>query len=382
LKVFNRFSNYIVKQAMFFFDYGEKATIGIIMLISTFSGFILLVSWQPPHFFFLLFIAFVPLFFIIERNSILKKNPFLTWLTAYIAMFIWNLDNIWILYVDMAGGLIVLIVHPILLTLPFVILIFVRRKSYLIRYLLFITSWMFFERLLLRWQLAFPMLNLGNGLAANPKLIQWYEFIGVTGGACWILLVNILVYSLLLSIRSFNTNPIKPVYLTVCLSVAVLVPVGLSLIIYNNYLEKGPSVEVVGLDTRISCFFEKYTSTNEQMLASYLWHTKQILTKNTTCVIWPETALPKPIYLDELTNSTLIRIIKEDLCDYPSLRIITGIVLREKVLESPNGLDVRSDSATGLVYREYNAAMQVIPSSPEIEIKTKNRCVPGTEKLP
>jgi apolipoprotein N-acyltransferase len=58
----------------------------------------------------------------------------------------------------------------------------------------FIAIWMSFEKFHLGWELTWPWLNLGNVFSDYPKLIQWYDTLGATGGSFWILLINVLIF--------------------------------------------------------------------------------------------------------------------------------------------------------------------------------------------
>jgi apolipoprotein N-acyltransferase len=355
---------------------------GIAFLLSILSGIILLLSWISPQLFFLLFIAFIPLFYIFDKKVSLCRNLFLQWVLVYLAMFLWNLDNAWIMQVDKTGGLIVLFIHPVLLSLPFILLIAARNKSFLLQFSLFISSWLFFEWLLQQWELAFPLLNLGLGLGSTPRLIQWYEFTGAEGGSLWILLVNIAIYAIVNSILASEVKFIYSLVLSSLLAIVLSIPIWISVHIFRNYDEQGPSIEVAGLDTHLNCLTVKYSSGNDRLLDSYLRITREAVTRNTVCVVWPETALPEPIYISNLNKNQIIKRIRDSLHEYTSLKIISGIVLREQVTDLPNGRDIRFDTLTGCAFREYNAAIQIEPSSPEIEVKTKERCVPATERVP
>jgi apolipoprotein N-acyltransferase len=352
------------------------------VLLGLLSGFMLLISWFSSKLFFVLFIAFVPLLSIIDRKIKPGARFIPVWLMVYVAMFIWNLENAWIAGVNMTAGLIVLFVNPVLISLPFLFLMIASKRSFLQRFLIFTTAWLFFEWLLMQWPLAFPMLTLGNGLATAPSLIQWYEYSGVAGGSLWILLVNILVYYTILVTFTGDAKPAKRIIGVAGLVVAVLIPAGLSYMIYNSFHEQGRTVEVASINTQFDCYSNKYETGNLHLVNNYLQYTLEAITSETVCVVWPETAIPQGIYRNKLNDDTVVRRIRAALKDYPHIRIITGIVLREMVFEEPNGIDVRRDTVSGCAFREFNAAIQLTPSFNDIEIKTKSRYVPVTEKLP
>ena len=51
--------------------------------------------------------------------------------------------------------------------------------------------WLCVEVLHQDWDVSFPWLDLGNGLATHIEWIQWYEYTGHMGGTLWIWLVNL-----------------------------------------------------------------------------------------------------------------------------------------------------------------------------------------------
>jgi len=59
-----------------------------------------------------------------------------------------------------------------------------------------IIFWLTFEYIHHNWELSWPWLTLGNVFATHPAWVQWYEYTGTTGGSLWVLLSNVIVYSL------------------------------------------------------------------------------------------------------------------------------------------------------------------------------------------
>ena len=50
-----------------------------------------------------------------------------------------------------------------------------------------LACWLSFEQLHEYWGLAFPWLHLGNAFNGMPYLVQWYQFVGNSGGTLWVL---------------------------------------------------------------------------------------------------------------------------------------------------------------------------------------------------
>jgi apolipoprotein N-acyltransferase len=302
----------------------------------------------------------------------------------YISIFIWNLDNFWIFQVDKTGGILTLLLNSFIISLPFLLLVWVRKRSFNFRFMLFPVAYLFMELMHINWQLAFPLLTLGNGLANNPALIQWYEYTGVLGGSLWIILVNILIFKLLLLIIYKNaTNLKRSVTLnSLYLMMSIGLPILISNYIFGNYHERGQEVEVVAVHSNIDCYSLKYTFTNEMLVNEYMNYTLSNITQNTEYIFWPETAIAQPVYIDSLNTSAVIKQIAHKLKGFPKVKLISGIVLREKIVSPTEWVGVREDKKLGCRFREYNAAIQFIPANNSIEIKTKHKCVPFTEVTP
>src|SRR5699024_8684983 len=73
-----------------------------------------------------------------------------------------------------------------------------KRLGNRIGYLSLPVFWIAFEQLHLHWDLPWPWLTLGNGFAAAPQWVQWYEYTGFLGGSVWVWAVNLLFFNELL----------------------------------------------------------------------------------------------------------------------------------------------------------------------------------------
>jgi len=167
----------------------------ILIILPICTGVLLGISALPSDIYYLNFIAFIPLLF--ASDYILSyKRPLLTFgfqlLIALVVFYLWG--YYWVLQTANLGFLIAFtIVLPFLLLVPFYILF--KQKGHKFAALYFIAAWLTVEMIQSYFQLGSPFNNLGNNLGANPKIIQWYEFTGASGGTLWILVVNFLIYS-------------------------------------------------------------------------------------------------------------------------------------------------------------------------------------------
>ncbi|MFD2147734.1 hypothetical protein [Mucilaginibacter antarcticus] len=105
--------------------------------------------------------------------------------------------------------------------------------------------WIAYEYLHQSWELNFPWMTLGNGFATAHQWIQWYEYTGVYGGTVWIWAINILMFLVYIGLREAQPKPVR-LKLIVTLSAVLILPLGISLYRYSNYIEQvNPSNVVV-----------------------------------------------------------------------------------------------------------------------------------------
>ena len=170
---------------------------GKLMLVAT---LLLISAWNVP----VLGVLIIPAFVLLLELAHRPKKRFLK---LYAVMAIWNgATTYWVAYAPESHGLGVvattvingaLMAGAIWLGMRSSILWskFPRVAQYsLLAYLPFIATWIAFEKLHDHWGMAFPWLNLGNTFNALPMFVQWYKWLGVTGGTLWVLMVAMAAY--------------------------------------------------------------------------------------------------------------------------------------------------------------------------------------------
>lgn len=365
----------------------------LVLILAFLTSLLLSIGWPPLPLAPLLFIGFVPLL-IAENLSSQKRIGSYFFLTiCYCAMVIWNiLTTMWIYNTSFKGGLLAHLVNPFVLILPFVIYkLSSRVYSQPKRYIILIGSWLSMEYFHHHWDLAFPFLTLGNGLAMHPPLIQFYEYTGVLGGSLWILLINILAFDIIKRFyldksdkkREINIGAFLPIALTTTL------PIIISFWIYRNYKEVGKPVEVVAIHPNIDCRKEKYAVNAIDLIPKYLKLSKELVTQNTDYLIWPETAIPKPIWLAGLNKEKIIDSIKNGLLkEFPNVKLISGAVLcevfqtKDSNTDPPDNPNIRYNAEYDYWYYTYNSAFQLSESEQSILVRTKKKLVPIEETIP
>ncbi|HYV93203.1 MAG TPA: apolipoprotein N-acyltransferase [Chitinophagales bacterium] len=360
-------------------------------LLSIFSGVLLSLAWPPLPFFPLLFIGFLPILWLDDICSESKKSARSFFGYSYLALLIWNFGTTWWVGATYFGthdistaiaGLLANTLNPLLMCIPLVAFHNTKKRfGPAWGYISLPAYWITFEFFHLRWDLSWPWLTLGNGLACFPQVIQWYEFTGVLGGTLWILAVNIVLYRLLypfLSGRSylFRKKNLLPEILLIVL------PVALSLNQYFPYTEIGKRQHVVIVQPNIDPYMKFAEGTEDAQLDVLIRLSIENIDSTTDYLVWPETAIPQGILVNELSFDPTIEKVRKAFSSFPDLKIVTGINAYKRY-ETDSTPTARKDSDNGKVFYwdAFNSAIQ-LDSSRNIPIYHKSKLVPWVEKMP
>lgn len=360
------------------------------LLLSAASGILLSLGWPPLPFFPLLFIGFIPVLWLEDEayHNRISSRSFFGY--TYLALLIWNIVTTWWVGATYFGtndistavaGLIANTANPLLMSIP--VMAFHRtrlRFGNAAGYLSLPAYWITFEFIHLRWDLSWPWLSLGNGLAGFPQLIQWYEYTGALGGACWILLTNILLYRLL---NVFLSGRLYLNYrrLTYSALLVLFLPVALSLSIYYSYREQGIPQNVVVVQPNIDPYGAKFDpATLQSQMQTLIGLSRQKVDTSTDYLVFPETALPDGIEISNLAGNPFIKQLQEFRAAYPGLKIITGIS-SYAIYQSAQTPTARKSEDGTFYWDAFNSAIQ-LDSTGNIPIYHKSKLVPGVEKMP
>jgi apolipoprotein N-acyltransferase len=350
-------------------------------------------GWPPiPYTTPILLVALVPL--LIAYNAIKDSNSIRTgrrvFLTAGLTFLVWNTASIYWIYNaisavnqdnPLASALVSLIPYSLgafLMTIAFWLYYRLDRvankyTAYTGLIVFYITS----EYLHQSWDLSFPWMTFGNGLAGMHQLAQWYEYTGTYGGSLWILLSNILAYEAYAAYRGHKSSKkLIPVYIWL---VIILLPISYSLIRYARYEEKEVPVNVVTVQPNIDPY-DKFGGMSAMSQLDILTKlSDSVAQPNTEYFLWPETAIPEPTNEDQIRGSASFIKAQSFLSKYKNGTLITGIESlkfyqdKETISAKPTG--------NGGFYDNFNAAMQV-ENSANVQFYHKSKLVPGVEKMP
>ena len=362
--------------------------------------------WPSAPLSLLLFIGWVP-YLVMERqltrDGARKRRVFAS---TYLFLLLWNaLTTWWVSYADLAAGIAAVVLNALLMCLP--LMAFRQTKKRLgnrIGYLSLPIFWIAFEQLHLHWDITWPWLTLGNGFAAAPQWVQWYEYTGFLGGSVWVWVVNLLFFGWLVSkefkdkseelksrvnppsqrmtsgLLIFNSKLLIPF-------LAILLPIGLSYVIGARYREKGPTAEIVVVQPDLDPYVEKFEGgakfiSYDEQLTRLLSLSEQHLTPQTRLVLWPETALEGPYWENTVESNPKIRRIRAWLGRHPGVALLTGITTINSYPNKEAASETASYRDEVGYYDHNNAGAYFASAIAPIAFYHKSRLVPGVEKIP
>lgn len=358
-----------------------------LMLYSIGTGLLLWLSWPPSGFPFLIFLAMVPLFLAEER--IFKNrdafHPLSLFFYAWLAFFVWNvLTTWWIMYASFPGMVMAVVLNSFFMAIPWGLMHYSRRilpgKQGPVS---LIILWMTFEFLHTRWDMSWSWLDLGNAFAAYPSWIQWYEYTGASGGTLWILIMNLLIFSLLKQILENKAATRLLVFRAALVAAFFVVPAIISFAIKSGYSESIDPVEVVVIQPNQDPYDQ--AKTREEVMRR-IGHMIELadkkVTPSTRYVVAPEGASPRGIWQHEDENHPTVRAIRQHLEKHPQLSWVIGSFSYKMYRPAdpvPNTARQYADSDR--YYDAFNSAIMVSPGQP-VQYYHKSMLVPGIERMP
>lgn len=366
------------------------------------SSFLLWLAWPPiPYTSFILLFALVPLMIALQELSESESSRKPIFLTAGLTFLVWNTASIyWVFnslnavmptFIACILSLIPFGLGALLMTLSFWFYRKIADKTNpLIADICLIGLWISYEYLHQTWDLKFPWMTLGNGFSTSAQLIQWYEYTGVYGGTLWILVSNILVFrfwklwrggKLKVKSEQLDKQDKKKSNISLIALVAwVVIPMAVSLYMYNDYVEEVNPSDVVVVQPNIDPYGKNHTYTAEEQLDKLIKLSKEKGQVNTEFFIWPETALIGYTDENEFLKSINFNTINRFLDSFRNATVITGaetyLVYQNKKTES-----ARFDRQNNMYWDSFNTAV-AIENSPKLQFYHKSKLVPGVEKMP
>lgn len=365
------------------------------VLLTLISAMLLSVSWPTYGVPFFIFFALVPLLMMehgVSKFSDYKRKSWVVFGLSYLCFVIWNVVTTGWLYGSknpdgshsLMAVLFPVLVNSLLYSLVFQCYHWYKNAQGTYWGLGFLIAiWMSFEKFHLGWELTWPWLNLGNVFSDYPKLIQWYDTLGATGGSFWILVINVLIFY---TVRTWEAGRKRKDLIKNSAIVGALIalPMIISVIKYNNFDEKPiGQVNVLMLQPDLDPYAEKYSKDSLTIEQDLLALAKKNSTGKIDYYIAPETALPGRGSISETAfeKSLLLNNIKGFLSNHPGSVFATGIS-SHRFFYNPADLPKEAYQInSGVWVSSYNTAIQLAPDQ-KVLAYHKGKLVPGVEIFP
>jgi apolipoprotein N-acyltransferase len=356
------------------------------ILLSLLSGLLLSAGWPERGFPFLLFVGFVPLLVVEYEQWKNRETNHSSGMLPYIVLSVstWVLLTTWWVYISTPVGIIatVLVNTSLVGGALFLFHVTHRRLSGTLSYISLIAYMLTAEFIHLRWDLNFPWLNLGNGFAAYPKWIQWYEYTGIFGGSLWILLINILLFFFVRD-RIIHKICSRKIGIRMASTfVLIITPILISVLMYNRYTEKISPVDVVVVQPNIDPYNEQYEVNPVLITDRMLSQAAAKSDSMTDFAVFPESAVQEYVFEDQIEHSPSVARMRKFNSRFKNMNIISGISSR-KIFEPGEALSpsVRKFSDADRYYDSYNTALFIAHDS-TLQKYHKSKLTPGVELMP
>ncbi|MCX6311801.1 MAG: apolipoprotein N-acyltransferase [Bacteroidetes bacterium] len=360
---------------------------GKLFLLSFLSAGLFAAAWPPYGFTPLLFVAFIPLLYVQHiisgDNRLRAKHLFLY---AYITFLVWNLLTIWwIWYASEGGSIMAIATNSVLMALLF--LLFHKLKRALperVGTFALIPLWISFEFIHHHWDLSWPWLTLGNGLAKEYTFIQWYEYTGIFGGSFWILIVNVLIFEILIHRNTLLRPVFVKLYYIISVCGIIILPIIFSLFQYYHFDTKANTlkpINVVVVQPNVDPY-QKFTLDFKVMTEKMLALAETKIDSNTDYIVFPETSLVESIWENDIQYTWTVNRLRTFLKKYPKLKIVSGAnTAHEYAANEKHSPTTRKFNEQNIYFDSYNTAIQ-IDCTKTIPIYHKSQLVPGVERMP
>jgi len=335
--------------------------------LSLTAGLLLGLSFPPFPFPYLIPFAFILLFRLSDKTNSLKELAYY----SYVGFVFWNIIvTYWLCMATVAGGIAAILANSVVMTLPMVVIKYFRDRTKNVYLLSILTasSWVTYEFLHHRWDLAWPWLSLGNAFSSTPWLIQYISITGPLGITFWILIIATLLYRLVL--KANRT-------LSLILAIIILVPAALSIYQYFTVSITAPKkMQVLVIQPNYNSYLDLAGYSNAYTpLKKIIAFTDSNRTDSTDLILWPENAVQAGITQHSAFSNLLSRKSQEW-----HTTLITGATLFYYYPPNKHPLVVRK-AGPHRYYNVFNAAMGYQPDG-SITYYEKAKLVPLVERVP
>lgn len=408
---------------------------GIVLL----TALMLAGSFPPSPLNFLIFIAFVPVFVLFEKDVVPIKvpedkvfRPFKSFATVswrlltlqflwrrptrgrkvfsyrrkfisgnaqlyrytYLIFLIWNgLCCYWLTLtalgaasfleglVSATAGILAVVLNPALMSLPFQFFSRIRHvftPTWSTASL--VVFWLTFEYLHFNWDLSWSWLTLGHALSPWPSMIQYAEITGVLGISLHIIVANLLCYGLYRNF--FHRRKRRVRNFAIGAAAWILLPLALNPLFTHSgrdILQPTGELTVRIVQPNIDPYlkYNYYTPAEQITLFRDLILSKPL--EGIDLVVLPETAIPRRFNLAGLRRNRIMAPLWE-IADSMGVPILTGFE-EYKLYEAKDAPISARQTANGDWVDGFNSATVLRPGKIPDSYQ-KSKLVPMVERLP
>ena len=340
------------------------------------------ISWPPHSLPGFIFIAFVPVLYLIFNYKAEFGKYSNTYLFGLLLVTFFSLNFLltsWLIYAHWFGGVFASIVNGFLMaTVCFCIYKIKLSLGTKQAYFAFPIIWLAFEYLHLNWDLTWPWMSLGNVFSEHTSWVQWYEYTGVLGGSLWVLIVNALLYFTLNKIL-IKDSFTKPIVFCILFIVTPLV-LSNKTISNTNYLA-GDEVTILIVQPNYEPHNEKFTTPQEIQLQEVETLIQASILKKPDLIVLPETFITDWIWESRLETAPSVLRLKSWLNKTPKTQILTGASTGKVLSDEEASKKTARKSINGTIYEVFNSALLLSAENPT-QVFHKSKLVPGAEMTP
>ena len=342
-------------------------------LLAILSGLLLAIPWTYSVFFFTIFFAYIPLL-ILEEESHNQENPYWLFNYTFLAFLVWNsLSYWWVSEAEFIGSIFIILINSAIQATVFWLISKARKQLKISILFPFLIIGLGFEYFHTQWDLAWPWLNLGNAFAAQPKLVQWYEYTGVRGGSLWLILTNIALFSLF---KKRNIRNLTGVLLL------FIIPISSSLYLYSQEEMPVSNKSFSLIQPNLDPYTDKFNPENEEKhLEEFFSTADSILQKQEFDLIFgPETMILQAINEEFPSESKAYNQLLALKRNYPKTEFFIGVHSFQKLGEViPPGS--RYNEEDDYYFEAFNTAL-FLDQDNKTQFYHKTRLVPLFERMP
>ncbi len=354
-------------------------------------GLMLAASFPPMPFPFLMYIAFVPILYIIDAR-IKEGRKIMGFI--YLTALIWNWGcGYWIgftafgvedgeKFMAALTGILANFANALLMCIPLLLYKRVRKRYINSPYslLALIPFWLAFEYLHCNWDLSWSWYNLGICLSYIPNYIQYLEWTGILGATLHILLANILLYEL---IRQKETLSIWNKEMAYGLTAWLALPLLLSFYFLaesRDIYKPSGTMNVRILQPNVDPFLKYSEFSPESQVKMFTELINRPGLSNIDLIVMPETAIPRYIWTDKIDSNQLIQPLWHIIHE-KKVPILTGIIEARYYPPTAKNIPVAANKYEEGFYVPYNASV-VMPVTGKCDFFEKGKLVPFVERTP